>query len=293
MPTFSTDEPISATLSFPVGDVTVTATDRNDTVVEVHPSDPQRDVDVRAAEQTRVEYSGGRLLVQAPRPRGLGVWGKVGSIDVTVALPSGSSLEADASAGAVRSTGRLGNVRVKTATGDVRLGSTAPATVTTGAGAVVVDTIAGDAELSTGSGTVEVRRVDGNATVKNSNGHNRIGSVRGNLRIKTANGDIAVGHTGGDVHAATANGEIRIDELTRGTASLRTGHGAIEVGIPAGTAARLDVHTSFGKVHNLLTPTDRPAPIGEKVDVEAHTGFGDITVQRAGLGDDDPRKAEQ
>lgn len=293
MPTFSSTEPISATLSLVVGDVTVTAIDRNDTIVEVRPTDPHRELDVRAAEQTRVEFASGRLLVKAPRPRVLGMWGRVGSVDVTVDLPSGSSVEADASVGAFRSTGSLGDCRVKTATGDVQLGSTGAVVASTGAGTIMIDTVSGDADLSTGSGKVEVRRIDGTAVVQNSNGDNRIGAVTGKLRVKTANGDVIVGRTGDDVEAATANGEIRIAEMARGGASLRTARGDIAIGIPAGTAARLDVHTSFGKVHNLLTRTDEPGTAGDRLEVQAHTGFGDITVHRAELADDPTRKADR
>ncbi|MFM1723381.1 DUF4097 family beta strand repeat-containing protein [Rhodococcus sp. PAM 2766] len=281
MPTFSTPEPISATLSFAVGDATLTATDRDDTVVEIRPSDPHRELDVRAAEQTRVEFASGRLVVKAPRPRVLGVWGKVGSVDITVELPIDSAVEADASVGAVRADGRLGNCRVKTATGDVRLDGTRDLTVNTGAGAITVETVGGDADLSTGSGRIEVRHVGGNALVENSNGHNRIGSVTGDLRVKTANGDIVVGSTGGDVDAATANGDVRIGEVTRGVVSLRTGNGEVETGIREGTAARVDAHTSFGKVHNLLSETSGPATTEERVELRARTSFGDIIVRRS------------
>ncbi|BCN42918.1 DUF4097 family beta strand repeat-containing protein [Prescottella equi] len=280
MPTFSTPEPISAAISLVVGDVAVTASDRDDTVVEVHPSDPHREQDVRAAEQTRVEFAAGRLVVKAPRPRVLGVWGKVGSIDITVDLPTDSAVESDASVGGFRSTGRLGNCRLKSATGDIRLDGTGDLIVHTGAGAISVESVGGAADLSTGSGRIEVAHIGGNALVENSNGHNRIGSVAGNLRVKTANGDVVVGSAGGDVDAATANGEVRIGEVTRGVVSLRTGNGAVEAGIREGTAARVDAHTSFGKVHNLLTEASGPSATEERVELRARTSFGDITVRR-------------
>ena len=57
MPTYSTPEPIVAVIEFEGGDARILASERDDTVVEVHPSDESRDNDVRAAEQTRVEYS--------------------------------------------------------------------------------------------------------------------------------------------------------------------------------------------------------------------------------------------
>ena len=88
MQTFDTPEPISVTVELGVGDLRVVAGDRADTVVEVRPSDPAKKGDVTAAEQTRVEYSGGRLLIKAPKgwrhytPRGGG-----DSVNVQVELP--------------------------------------------------------------------------------------------------------------------------------------------------------------------------------------------------------------
>src|SRR5579859_7898408 len=82
MPTFDTPEPISAVVELAVGDASITASDRTDTIVQVRPSDGSNDADVRAAEQTRVEYAAGRLLVKAPKQRGLGLFGKTGSVDL-------------------------------------------------------------------------------------------------------------------------------------------------------------------------------------------------------------------
>ena len=64
---------------------------------------------MRAAEQTRVEYADGQLLVKGPKQRGFGLFGKPGSIDVTVGLPAGSQILGDASRGG-RSTPRAGSV---------------------------------------------------------------------------------------------------------------------------------------------------------------------------------------
>ena len=46
-----------------VGDIHIVASERTDTTVEVRPSDAAEQADVAAAEQTRVEFSGGRLVV--------------------------------------------------------------------------------------------------------------------------------------------------------------------------------------------------------------------------------------
>ena len=281
MPTFDTPEPIAAVIDLVVGDARITASDRGDTVVEIRPSDASHDQDVRAAEQTRVEYAAGRLLVRAPRQRSLSIFGKPGSIDVTIDLPAGSHVHGDASVAAFHGAGRLGECRVKTAAGDIQLEDTGPLDLTTGAGAISVDRVAGPAEVSTGSGRVRLREIDGTAVIKNSNGDSWVGEVAGDLRVNAANGNISVDHANADVNASTANGDVRVGGIRRGSASLKTSFGEIEVGIQAGTAARLDVHTEFGHIRNRMDASEGPGPSDETVEVRARTSYGDIVIHRS------------
>jgi DUF4097 and DUF4098 domain-containing protein YvlB len=279
MPTFDTPEPISATIDVVVAVVQVTATDRADTVAEVRPSDPGSDQDVRTAEETRVEFTDGRLLIKAPRQRKIGLFGKPGSIDVDLQLPSGSQLHAETSVGHIRGTGRLGDCRVKTSTGGIDLDSIGEADLRTPAGDIVVRSITGQATV-TGSGELRLDRIKGSAVVKNLNGDSRIGTVAGNLRIHASNGDITVGVAGADVTASTANGNIRVGEVTGGVVSVKTAYGELEVGVPDGVAAYLDLHTSFGTMHNRLTASEAPASDDRSVEVRARTSYGDIIIRR-------------
>ncbi len=64
----------------------------------MRPSDASNDEDVKAAEQTRVEYADGRLLVKAPKLRSWLLRSDGGSIDVTVELPAGSHVHGERSA---------------------------------------------------------------------------------------------------------------------------------------------------------------------------------------------------
>ncbi|MGH3659520.1 MAG: DUF4097 family beta strand repeat-containing protein [Micromonosporaceae bacterium] len=280
MPTFDTPEPISVEIDLVVGDARITASDRDDTVVEVRPSDPAHEPDVRAAEQTRVEYTAGRLLVKSPKQRGLGLFAKVGSIDVTIDLPTGSHLQGGASVAAFRCVGHLGECRVKTGTGDIQLDHTGAVDLHTGGGAVVVDRVVGPAKVSIGTGRVRLREIDGAAVIKNSNGDSWVGEITGDLRANAANGDISVDHTNTGVTASTANGDVRIGDVARGPASLKTACGEIEIAIHSGTAARLDVYTQFGRVHNHLDTAEGPEPSDETVEVHARTSYGDIVIRR-------------
>jgi putative adhesin len=279
MPIFNTPEPISATIDLAAADVRVIARDRSDTVVEVRPSDSAHEPDVMAAEQTRVEYTAAGLLIRGPkRPLSLR---KVGSVDVAVELPAGSQIEADAGVGALRFAGRLGKCQAKIGAGDVEVAQAGPVDLRSGAGAITVDHVAGHAEITTDSGRLRVSHIDGSAVIKNSNGETWVGDVTGELRVNAANGAVAVGHAGADVTASSANGEIWVDDLTRGSASLKTGYGEVRFGIHAGTAAKVDAYTRFGNVRNSMDAAERPEPSDEVLEVHARTNFGDIVIRRS------------
>jgi len=288
MSAFETPEPILATIEVTAGDLRIAARERTDTLVEVRPSDPSHEPDVRAAEQTRVEMTSDGLLVKGPKQRGLPrslvgapPFGKQGSVDVTIDLPAGSRLRADAGLATVRCTGRLAECRAKTGAGGIDLEHTGPADLSTGAGDISVGVISGSAEITTGTGRVRLTEIDGPAVVRNANGETWIGAVTGNLQVSASNGGISIDRADGDVTAKTANGSLRVGRLSRGMTSLKTSAGEIEVGITAGTAALVDAQTRFGRVRNSLDATNSPAPAHETAEVNARTAYGDIIIRRA------------
>ncbi|MFI1626694.1 hypothetical protein ACH4YO_21390, partial [Streptomyces noursei] len=63
MQKFDTPTPISAVLNIPAGRVQFIAAERADTVVEVLPANASKGRDVKAAEQTSVEYVEGVLRI--------------------------------------------------------------------------------------------------------------------------------------------------------------------------------------------------------------------------------------
>lgn len=281
MPSFDTPTPISATVELVAGEVRITAAARTDTVVQVRPADSAAERDVRAAEQTRVEYASGRLVIRGPKQPGFGVFGKTGSVEVSIELPAGSGVDGKLGVGAVTCSGPLADCRLKTGAGDLQVEDAASLTLHTGFGAAIAEKVTGDAEVTTGSGKLSLRAVGGHAVLKNGNGETWIGEAGGELRINAANGDVAAEHAAASVAATTANGSIRIGELVRGHASLRTAAGRIQLGIRRGTAARLDLHTQFGKVRNDLDAAAGPADNDEQAEVRARTAFGDILIHRS------------
>jgi hypothetical protein len=281
MPTFQTPEPISLTVALSVGDVRITASDRADTVVVVSPSDSSKGGDVKAAEQTRIEYADGRLLIRAARSwKRYSPFGGGDSIDVAIELPAGSRVECEGSVADFRGDGRLGECRLTTAVGNIWLDETGPLQLSTSAGSITVERAVGRAEV-TGSGQVRIHAIDGPAVIKNLNGVTWVGEVTGDLRCNAANGDITVDRALAGVAAKTANGAVRIGEVVRGSVELGTSYGELEVGIREGTAALLDVRSQFGNVRSSLTASEGPAASDETVEVRARTSFGDVVIHRS------------
>jgi hypothetical protein len=280
MPTFDTPRPISATIDVVVGDVRISAGDRDATVIDVRPGDASNDDDVKAAERTRVEYENGQLLVRAPKVRSWLPRSAGGSIDVTIELPAGSNVRGAGQLTDFQCDGRLGECRITTGLGRIRLEEAGTLNLRTGIGDIDVDRATGHAEVSAGSGEVRVRELTSSAVIKNSNGDTWVGAAAGDLRVKAANGSIAVDLAQATVVAKSANGDVRLGEAARGSVVLETRLGDVEVGIREGTAAWLDVRAAAGKVHNALAAAEAPGPSAETVEVRARTSAGSVVVRR-------------
>lgn len=279
MPTFDTPAPISVMLNLNIGDVRIRASDRDDTVVEIREGDPDSAEDATSAQQTRVEYADGRLLIRAPRP-----WTRYspfrtgGAVEVVLDLPTGSDVTCEATVAEVHADGRIGACRITTSVGGLTLDETGPMQLST-TGRVAVDVVHGDAEVS-GTGAIRIGLIDGTATIENANGDIRLGQVDGDLRCRTANGDVFVGTALAGVSAKSASGDVRVGEIVRGATVIETANGQLEIGIRPGTAAQLDVHSRFGRVHHELEAADGPEPSDETATVRARTSNGDIVIGR-------------
>ncbi|MEU2104520.1 hypothetical protein [Nocardia sp. NPDC019255] len=160
MPTFETPEPIDVTIDVLSGHVTVIASDRTDTVVAVRPADPSKKGDVRAAEQTRVEFTAAALTVRTPKDwRTYTPFGGNPSIELTVEVPIGSRLKGTAAVGRLLGAGELG-----------------------------------ECDLEVSAGDITVERPRDSVTAKTAKGDIRIGEAsRGVLRLETSMGEVQVG----------------------------------------------------------------------------------------------------
>ena len=284
MPKFETPQPIAVTVEVFLGHVDIIASDRTDTVVEVRPSTAAKKEDVRAAQETEVDFAAGHLTVKGPGgwkmytlPR---AW-HTPSINVTIEVPTGSRLHGTGNLCRFVATGELGQCELKNSLGDLHLEKVGSLELRTSGGSITVDEVVSRANVTTGNGTVRIGEINGSAVVKNSNGDTTIREVAGDLQVNTASGNITVERARGSVTAKAASGSIRIFDASGGTMRLETAAGQLDVGIHPGVAAYLDLNAKYGTLQNQLETADGPEQSEETVHVYARSSYGNIVIRHA------------
>lgn len=282
MTTFDTSGPVELTVDLGIrSDIWITAVDRAEATVQIRPRNPERTQDVTAAGQIAVDLTDNRLRVGFAHLRIRNWFTDGGAVDVSIEVPTGSSLDIGTGMGAVDAAGEFGAAVLRSGMGAIRIDRCAGLRAKTGQGDVTVGSTAGLVSISTGTGKVRIGAIAGTATVKNANGETQIGVVTDDLSISAANGDILIDRADANVTVKASNGSVRIGDIGRGAVTAATAAGAVEVGIRPGTAAWLDLSTKYGRVHNTLATGDGPAATGDTVQVRARSSYGDITVHRS------------
>ncbi|WP_419702545.1 DUF4097 family beta strand repeat-containing protein [Promicromonospora sp. NFX87] len=279
MPTFPATSPVPVVVDVPFGNLHVVASERDDVVVTVLPADPAKSGSVRAAEETRVQRDGDAVTIIYPSS-----WKQyvlpfaAGGAKVSIELPIGSHLSGKA--GSLYSEGLLGNVDLTLNGGDVRIDEAARLDLKVSAGSVVVGRATGPTSMKVSAGGVRITEFSGEGTVRASNGTTTVGSVTGTLDVVGAHSEITVGRVHGTLSVKSAHAGIRVDRVESGSVTLTTSYGSIEVDVPEGTAAWLDIASEHGTVRNQLTPTDGPVENEATAEIHASTGWGDVIVRR-------------
>ncbi|SNS05357.1 Putative adhesin [Streptosporangium subroseum] len=279
MPVFQTPGPVALQVRFPAGDLRITATPREDTVVEVRPANPSRSADVQGAEQIRVEHLDGTIFVTAPEQHLSQSSGS--NLEILIGLPEGSRVDFTTASADVRMTGRLGEVTAKSASGDTWIDCCTGLSANAASGDVTCDVTEGDAWVKTASGDVGLRDVHGEATVTTASGRSELGTVGGAVAIQTASGRSRIRAAGDSVQAKSASADVTVESVIRGSVAINTISGNVEIGVVPGTNAWLDVSSMSGGVGSSLDQADQPTDGGEQVEIHARTLSGDISIIRA------------
>lgn len=218
----------------------------------------QLTVDAADADEFEIFKTGDRISVRHPSR-----WRMRGRNSRIVAeVPSGTDVEVSSTSGEVRLMGRLGVVRVHTASGDIKVGDAARLDVTTASGQLSCGDISGEANISSVSGDCELRVVDGR------------------LDATLTSGDLRVDECGGDITVASTSGDVRIGRCCGSDIAVRSISGDVRVGLPTGIRVEAEISTLSGRAS---LPDAAPAQVDrERRPVRLHlkTVSGDIRVER-------------
>lgn len=268
MKSFETPGPVLVSVECPAGEVVVTTHDEARTTVELV---ALRDDDAtrHAVEHTTVELRqrGDRheVVVEVPRRAG-SFFGREARLRVEVAAPHEASLSFATASADVSSRGRLGDVRGKTASGDVNVPYAASIRVDTASGDLRIGDVAGEAELRSASGDIKV------------------GTVAGTLNASVVSGDLRVAAAPVGGAAAAVSGDIELGAVTEGELSIRTVSGDVTVGVTKGSRVHVDVTTLTGDLKSDLDLEDaEPGGEGPYLDVRGKTVSGDLRLRRASV----------
>jgi hypothetical protein len=262
--------PVSGSFALQVriahGAVTV-ETEDNLTEATVHIETDKHGAELLA--ETAVEMRGSTLAVVAPRQGGIFDLPLFGGkrngrgLDVRVTVPTGCDVKIATFTAPIRIPGRVGDA-------DLAFGSSDAA----------VREVDGDLRLRFGSGTAKAVEVKGSVQVRSGSGDAQLGEVHGDLNCGCGSGDLQVRRVHGTVRSRCGSGNARLDAV-HGDVDVVSGSGGLEIGLPTGVSARLDVHTGSGKVRSDLPIEEAPREATSKITVRARTGSGDVRLFRA------------
>ena len=240
MARFDTPGRVAFRISTPSGRVTVDTWGEPGVDVEVtalRGDDGSR----QAAAETRIEAkergSLHEILVEVPKREGrFGIFGRSAEIGIAIRCPEGADVDVTTHSSDVEGRGPLGDVTVKSASGDVSVGDVRQLLFNTASGDLSAGAVAGVLTTKSASGDVDVRSVGGPATVSTVSGDVRIGGTDEDATLNSVSGDI-------DLQAAGAGG------------ARQRGLGRRQRRRPAGPRA-LD-RRAVGERHDALRPRRR------------------------------------
>lgn len=204
-----------------------------------------------------VEQTGDRVYIASDAASG---WLSSRPAKVLVFAPGGADISVETTSATVNCEGRMGDLDIKTATGDVTLERVESATV------------------KTASGDVRAARVERDIKVACVTGDARVDRC-GRGVFSTASGDVRIGTAAGSVIVSTVAGDLDIGLFLGRRASVKSMSGSVGIGAPAGTKLDLDATLLSGK---LRLPAPRPAEgaAARQMRVKAKLVSGDLTIKR-------------
>ena len=269
MARFDTPGRVAFRISTPAGRVTIDTWGEPGVDVEVTPL--RGDEGSRqAAAETRIEAkergSLHEILVEVPKREGrFGIFGRSPEIGIAIRCPEGADVELTTHSSDLEGRGPLGDVTVKSASGDVSVGDVRQLAFNTASGDVSAGVVAGALNVKSASGDVDIRSVDGPTTVNTVSGDVRISRTEETAHVNVVSGDIDLEEVGAAVRISAVSGDV-------------------DVAARPGLALWIDAQSVSGTMQSELDVADLPpADAGESpVELRVRTVSGDVRISRSG-----------
>lgn len=211
-------------------------------------------------DQWAVAQLGDSVSVEPPSRGG---W-RSRSTRVLIEVPVGADIDVRSASADVALSGEFGATRIKSASGDVRVGTVTRLDIDTASGDATATAVAAGTSCSTASGDVE------------------LGRVGGRLTVSTASGDVRVAEADDDVEIGSASGDVRVDRCGGSNIAVKTISGDVVVGLPSGIRVEPDITTLSGRTHLPEPVPGSGAEPRRVVRVGLKTVSGDIMIRRVG-----------
>jgi hypothetical protein len=199
-------------------------------------------------------------LIIMPGPRR----GPSTDVHVRLGVPAGLDYNVSTGSADVNISVEAGATRVISGSGDISLEGTRDLHATTGSGNISTGPVTGmGAMLSTGSGDIVMAL------------------ARCPVQARSGSGDVLIRRLeGAPLRARSGSGDISVP-FTSGSVDLRSGSGALTVGVAEGLLTWLDLHSLTGEIRIALEAADSPTSGEHYVSVRGRTASGAIAVYRA------------
>jgi Putative adhesin len=263
--TFPVSEPIKLVARLGPGRLEIAARDNlAHAAVRLTPHHPQSDV----LDHVVVEMRGSTLVISGPRQSGwtdvIGGWRRGRElVDTLIEVPSETPLKLSSSGDEITLTGCGGDTDIATS-----------------ATRITLEAVAGRLRLRYGHGDSRVDRVTGSVQLDAGRGRAHLGEVRGSLHARFGSGDLHADVVHGDLQVRAGAGSAQLGAV-HGNVDLAFGSGPVEIGLPAGVAAQVDLTSGTGEVHTDLPVEPVPAPAERTITVRVRTGSGPVSLLRA------------
>jgi DUF4097 and DUF4098 domain-containing protein YvlB len=155
---------------------------------------------------------------------------KGGSSNLLVRCPKGTDLTVGTISGNVELRGQLGQARITTVSGSIRVER------------------AEELDARSIAGNIDVEYCSGRCLLRTKSGRAVCTSAR-DARVSTVSGQILLNEASGHVRARTVSGTVRVGTQRNGDVAVQTISGSVKINVPLGVRPDTELRTLTGRPH--------------------------------------------